>query len=228
MNTRLARIRKDLGFRTQKDFAEVLEMPWRTLQTYEQATTAIPSTFILKLKNQFNISADWLLFGVGEIFLVDSPKKIEFENSDFILNNLTNDEVGNALTMAYIQKIITPTFQSIDAEQNFWSEVFKGHRDRISAVFYLLRVLKDIDIISVTLQNARQILLDAIDKHTITVLEHFKFMYLSKESLLKTIEQIDDLGCFIILTNTQKITDALAPFLNTIHVNNLKINKGKQ
>lgn len=222
MNSRLALLRKTLGFRTQKDFAEVLDMPWRTLQSYEQATTSIPSTFIFKLKNQFNISANWLLFGKGEMFLTQNSQKLEFENSTLILENLTQEEIESALTTAYIQKSIYPIFKDIGAEKSFWKELIEGHRDRISAVFYLLRALKNIEIDTITVQNARQVLINTIDTHMVTLIEHCKFMYLTKDSLMQTIDKIDDLGCFIILTNAQKITEALSPFLTSAHLKDLK------
>ena len=227
MNTRLALFRKTLSFRTQKDFAEVLDMPWRTLQSYEQGTTSVPSTFIVKLKNKFNISADWLLFGKGEMFLVQNSQKIEFENSILILENLTQEEIKSALTTAYIQKTIYPIFKDIGAEKSFWKELIEGHRDRISAVFYLLRVLKDMKINTITVQNARQVLIDIIDTHMVTLIEQFKFMYLTKDMLMQTIDKIDDLGCFIILTNSQKITEALSPFLTSAHLKDLRKKEGK-
>lgn len=227
MNTRLALLRKTLGFRTQKDFAEVLDMPWRTLQSYEQATTSVPSTFILKLKNQFNISADWLLSEEGDMFIQPYLPKIEFENSELILQNLTKSEIESALVSAYIQKTIYPIFKDIGAEKSFWKELIEGHRDRISAVFYLLRALKNIEINAITVQNARQVLIDIIDAHMVTLLQHCKFMYLTKDALMQTINKIDDLGCFIILTNSQKITEALSPFLTSAHLKDLRKKEGK-
>lgn len=228
MNTRLTLLRKTLGFSSQKAFAEVLDMPWRTIQSYEQAVSYMPSTFFVKLREHFHVSADWLLSGEGEMFIQPYLSKIDFENSDLILKNLTKSEIESALVTAYIQKTIYPIFKDIGAEKSFWKELIEGHRDRISAVFYLLRALKDIEINTITVQNARQVLITIIDSHIVTLIEHCKFMYLTKDTLMETINKIDDLGCFIILTNAQKITEALSPFLKSAHVQDLQKKEGKK
>lgn len=228
MNTRLTLLRKTLGFSSQKAFAEVLEMPWRTIQSYEQAVSYMPSTFFLKLKEHFHVSADWLLSGQGEMFIHPYLSKIEFENSDLILQNLTQNEIESALVSAYINKIIVPLFQAIGIEKGFWGIIIEGHRDRIGAVFYLLRALQSVDINNVSLQNAKQVLIQVIDAHIVTLLEHFQFMYLTKDVLMETINKIDDLGCFIILTNAQKIAQALSPFLKSVHIDHLEKKQGKK
>lgn len=228
MNTRLTFLRKTLGFSSQKAFAEVLDMPWRTIQSYEQAVSYMPSTFFLKLKEHFNVSADWLLTGEGEMFIQPTSHQIKFENSDLILQNLTENEIESALVSSYINKIIVPLFQAIGIEKKFWRTVLEGHRDRIHTVFYLLRALQDVDINSISLQNAKQTLIQIIEAHIVTLRDHFKFMYLTKDVLMDTLTKIDDLGCFIILTNSQKIAEALSPFLKSAHIDHLQKKQGKK
>lgn len=228
MNTRLTLLRKTLGFSSQKAFAEVLEMPWRTIQSYEQAVSYMPSTFFIKLREHFNVSANWLLTGEGEMFINPHSQNIKFENSDLILQNLTQNEIESALVSAYIEKTIYPIFQAIGTEQGFWGTIIEGHRDRIGAVFYLLRALQDVNVNNISLQNAKQVLIQVIDAHLVTLLEHFQFMYLSKDVLMETISKIDDLGCFIILTNAQKIAQALSPFLKSVHIDHLEKKQGKK
>ena len=228
MNTRLTFLRKTLGFPSQKAFAEILKMPWRTIQSYEQAVSYMPSTFFLKLREHFNVSADWLLSGEGEMFIQSNLKNIKFENSDLILENLTNNEIESALVTAYIEKTIYPIFQAIGVEKGFWGAIIEGHRDRIGAVFYLLRALQDVDINSISLQNAKQTLIQIIDAHIVSLRDHFQFMYLNKDTLMETLNKIDDLGCFIILTNAQKIADALSPFLKSVHIDHLQKKQGKK
>lgn len=228
MNTRLTFLRKTLGFPSQKAFAEILKMPWRTIQSYEQAVSYMPSTFFLKLREHFNVSADWLLTGEGEMFIQSNLKNIKFENSDLILENLTQNEIESALVTAYIQKTIYPIFQAIGVEKGFWGAIIEGHRDRIGAVFYLLRALQDVEINSISLQNARQMLTQIIDAHIVSLRDHFQFMYLTKDILMETINKIDDLGCFIILTNSQKIAEALSPFLKSVHIDHLQKKQGKK
>lgn len=228
MNSRLTLLRKTLGFSSQKSFAEVLGMPWRTIQVYEQAVSYMPSPFFVKLKEHFNVSIDWLLSGEGKMFMQQLSPTIQFENSDLILNSLSENEIESALVTAYIQKTIYPIFQAIGIEQGFWGSIIEGHRDRIGAVFYLLRALQNVDVHSISLQNAKQVLIQVIDAHIVTLRDHFQFMYLTKDTLMDTINKIDDLGCFIILSNSQKIADALSPFLKSVHIDHLEKKQGKK
>lgn len=228
MNTRLTLVRKTLGFSSQKAFAEILGIPWRTIQSYEQAVSYMPSTFFMKLKEYFNVSADWLLTGEGEMFIQPHFAKIKFENSNLILENLTQNEIESALVTAYIEKTIYPIFQAIGVEKGFWGAIIEGHRDRIGAIFYLLRALQDVEINSISLQNAKQTLIQIIEAHIVTLRDHFQFMYLTKDILMETINKIDDLGCFIILTNSQKIAEALSPFLKSVHIDHLQKKQGKK
>lgn len=73
INKRLIEVRKELHFSTQKDFAQVLEMPFRTLQNYEQGNSVIPHTFLQNLYVKFNVSPNWLLLGLGDIFVDGVP-----------------------------------------------------------------------------------------------------------------------------------------------------------
>jgi hypothetical protein len=182
----------------------------------------MPSTFFLKLKEHFNVSIDWLLSGEGKMFMQQLSPAIQFENSDLILKSLSENEIESALVTAYIQKTIYPIFQAIGTEQGFWGAIIEGHRDRIGAVFYLLRALQNVDVNNISLQNAKQVLIQVIDAHIVTLLDHFQFMYLTKDALMQTIDKIDNLGCFIILTNAQKIAQALSPFLKSVHIENLQ------
>ena len=67
---RIKEIREKLGFKNQNDFAETLNIPFRTYQSYEQGQVkAIPHTFIEKMHSKYNVSCKWLLFGKGNMFI---------------------------------------------------------------------------------------------------------------------------------------------------------------
>lgn len=221
MNNRLTQLRRTLSFKSQKAFGEAINVPWRTIQVYEQGVSYMPSSFFLKLRENFNVSVDWLLTGQGEMFFEKNPVKITFENSDLIFQNLTQDEIKDALITTYVKKVIYPIFRDITAEQTFWEKVFEEQKDRISTVFYLLRSLKNIDKKDITPSNSKEILKRTIQEFALTFNEKREFMFVGKESLFDTVQKIDDLGCYIILTNSQKIAEVLSVFLNSTHLNNL-------
>lgn len=52
----------------------------------------------------------------------------------------------------------------------------------------------------------------------ITLKDHIQYIYLNKENLLKAIDELDDIGCFLILSNAPKIAEALSSFLKNVHL----------
>jgi len=219
MNERLITLRKTLGFKSQKDFAEILDMPARTIQAYEQGTSPnIPSSFLQKLMEQFGISADWLLLGRGDMFAKNNFIIKSFENCELLYDELNNEEIYNALVGAYIEKKITPLFRDLGAEKSFWKQMVYGHRDRIGAIFILLRTLQESPLNEITVNNAKETLKTIVEKHMMTLKDHIQYVYLNKENLLKAIDELDDIGCFLILSNAPKIAEALSPFLKNVHI----------
>ena len=67
-------VRKELGF-TQKQFAFRLEIPIGTLRKYEQDLTQdIPSSFLRRLWEQFQVNPLWILGGRGPMLLAAHGK----------------------------------------------------------------------------------------------------------------------------------------------------------
>lgn len=228
MNERLIELRKALGFKSQKDFAQVLDMPTRTLQAYEQGTSPIiPSTLIQKLMEKFDISVEWLLFGRGDMFVKNNFIIKNFENSQFLYDRLNDEDIQNALISAYVDKTIMPLIRDIGAEKPFWKKALEGHRDRISAVFYLLSALSHVKIEYIQVADAKNTLKNTIEEYTLTVGEKIKFTFIGKDSLFQTIEKLDDVGCYLILKNADVIAEALSPFIKSAHLEFIKSKKEK-
>lgn len=228
MNERLIELRKALGFKSQKDFAEVLDMPTRTLQAYEQGTSPIiPSTLIQKLMLKFDASAEWLLLGHGDMFAKNNFIIKNFENSQFLYDQLNDEDIQNALISAYVDKTIMPLIRDIGAEKPFWKKALEGHRDRISAVFYLLSALSHVKIEDIQVADAKNTLKNTIEEYTLTVGEKIKFTFIGKDSLFQTIEKLDDVGCYLILKNADVIAQALSPFIKSAHLEFIKSKKEK-
>ena len=79
---RIKEIRENLGFTRQDDFANAIDVPFRTYQSYEQGQVkVIPHTFIEKLNKQYNVSFEWLLTGTGSMFVDKKQKEFSTINS---------------------------------------------------------------------------------------------------------------------------------------------------
>ena len=60
---RLQKVRRLIGFDTQKEIAQKVGLHWRTIQTYEQGKfKKIPTDYIDKLQEQFNVWQWTLLY----------------------------------------------------------------------------------------------------------------------------------------------------------------------
>jgi SOS-response transcriptional repressor LexA len=90
--SRLKEIRKYKSF-VQKEFANILGVSQGTLSDLEKNKTAPSFQTLQKLKNRFaDISSDWLLTGVGEMFITDS--EIISSESNQILHVVSDIAAG--------------------------------------------------------------------------------------------------------------------------------------
>lgn len=79
----IRRIREVVGL-NQTTFANALDIPRTTLINYEKGM-ALPSDLLLKLKEKWGVSIDWLLTGEGEMFLPGKdPRKPQEAKSDTV------------------------------------------------------------------------------------------------------------------------------------------------
>lgn len=207
---------------SKKDFCKIIEVSEPAYQNYLQKKRDLPLSIIYSLSTKYNISSNWLISNVEPMFLINNIDKLSFEQHEVILESLSKNEIAESLYFTYIEKNILPVFRDLGDEKPLWRKIINGHRDRIGAIFYLLRSLQDVNNNeNITYENARNLLLNAINEHIVTLHDHFKFVYLSKDEVIKAIEKIDDMGCYIILKNSKMIFEALSPFLKSIHLNDL-------
>lgn len=109
ISSRLKEVREKLGYKNQSDFAKVLNISFRTLQTYEQGVVKnIPHTLIIKLYEDFNVSPIWLLFGDGDMILnKDTPV-------DYIINHIVNKtdiNYNNSMELLKYFNLLSPKQQ---------------------------------------------------------------------------------------------------------------------
>jgi len=218
---RVENVRSDLKL-SKKDFCKIIEVSEPAYQNYLQKKRDLPLSIIYNLSSKLHISANWLINNIEPIFLMNNINKLSFEQHEVILESLSKSEIAESLYFTYIEKNILPVFRDLGDEKPLWRKIINGHRDRIGAIFYLLRSLQNINNNeNITYENARNLLLNAINEHIVTLYDHFKFVYLSKDEVINAIEKIDDMGCYIILKNSKMIFEALSPFLKSIHLNDL-------
>ncbi len=91
---KIVEVRKKIGFATQKEFANAIDVPFRTLQTYEQGTSVIPHTFFQKLYNKFDIDISVFF---SEYNVLQIGKALDENKIDKVTLEIVNEQYNKAL-----------------------------------------------------------------------------------------------------------------------------------
>ena len=94
---RIKNLRKNMNV-TAKDFADILQIPLRTVGSYERNEAQPSPKFFNALIDIYNININWLLTGDGNVFLNEQNKIdesfISLLKSKF---NLSDDEIAGLI-----------------------------------------------------------------------------------------------------------------------------------
>lgn len=101
MHLRLEEVRNNEGL-TKKEFAKKLDITEQAYQNYSNGKRIIPTDVALKVKQSFNISLDWLLFGDNEKLninyekeLLKTIKKLKKEDIQYLYHVAKSKELEN-------------------------------------------------------------------------------------------------------------------------------------
>jgi transcriptional regulator with XRE-family HTH domain len=233
---RIKTVRKVLGFKNRDDFAVSLDIPFSTLRAYEQGKIEhIPLSFFKKIHEIHGISLEWLLSGKGDIMDNssidhDNPLSEIFYRALEISSNNDSSEKLKLLLENFIDtesslNIIRPKLKSLKGYDLFSTiaEMWHGKGERMSIVF-----MEFIDNLTDTLsknlshENAKNDLLLSLDGFHKPLLKQVQGLSFSwendKNNLKEWIEKnLDNLDCYIILSNLQTIKDSLHKQLNILN-----------
>lgn len=92
MNNRFKQIRKVLNM-TQEDFGKALERTKRSIIFYEKGERSIDIPVITLLKEKFNVNAEWLIFGIGSMFLEEKKDDSKYQWLINTLDKLPEEDV---------------------------------------------------------------------------------------------------------------------------------------
>ena len=76
MHTRIKKLRNVLHL-TQAEFADRIGVKRNTVATYEMGRSVPSESAISLICREFRVNEEWLRYGIGEMFLVDSSDEIE-------------------------------------------------------------------------------------------------------------------------------------------------------
>lgn len=136
------------------------------------------------------------------------------------------DELENTIANFLALNIIKDKFQNMNKEMTFYNYILSGYKKRISNIILLSKVLSNSKI-DVTIENAKEKLLELINSYKIELLKDKILHGLnneSKDNLENWIDMnIDDIEAFVILKNIPIILKYLTENINYLNKLDLKI-----
>lgn len=108
---RLTQLRKENGYSTRNEFAELLKIPSTTLRNYETDVREPGHSFLVKISELFDVSVDYLL-GITEERERTSPYNLKTSEMKHIEKYRNLDEIGQK-TVDYILDSETTRTQNI-------------------------------------------------------------------------------------------------------------------
>lgn len=136
------------------------------------------------------------------------------------------DELENTIANFLALNIIKDKFQNMNKEMTFYNYILSGYKKRISNIILLSKVLSNSKI-DVTIENAKEKLLELINAYKIELLKDKILHGLnneSKDNLVNWIDMnVDDIEAFVILKNIPIILKYLTENINYLNKLDLKI-----
>ncbi|MBN6075518.1 XRE family transcriptional regulator [Aggregatibacter actinomycetemcomitans] len=76
IGARIKQLQKDLGYSSAEKFAEVLEKTTASrLSDVIRGKQKLPDDLMFELITKFNVNANWIIAGVGDVFIGKIPEK---------------------------------------------------------------------------------------------------------------------------------------------------------
>jgi transcriptional regulator with XRE-family HTH domain len=203
---KIDKIRQTFGI-TKKDFCDFLGIKYDTYRKYKVGDRLISTEVLLKISKSFNISIDYIL---DSNF---SPDEIEIglwlkQASNTIDKNSRDDFLNTIKRYTLVQRL---NYSSPHSEKTFWEKIlYNPNEETIRA---LSLVLQSIDKENITLENAKQTLINAVNDYynNLSIGEKiFTTIFTSeKKYLLEYIYTLFDNDCKIIIENSDFIVNDL-------------------
>ena len=100
---RITELRKENGYNTRNEFAEILGIPSTTLRNYETGVREPGHTFLKKVSEFFNVSVDYLLCLTDDKKVLNSFQ-LQTSEKDMIIKYRKLDTYGQDMVNIVLQK----------------------------------------------------------------------------------------------------------------------------
>ncbi|EXI62207.1 helix-turn-helix transcriptional regulator [Mannheimia granulomatis] len=88
IGARIKQLQKELGYSSAEKFAEVLEKTTASrLSDVIRGKQKLPDDLMFELITKFNVNANWIIAGVGEIFIGNIPENALTKQEQVLLDD---------------------------------------------------------------------------------------------------------------------------------------------
>lgn len=212
-----------------KLLSELMENTPETIRNWKKQ-----NKLIIQLFNKYFDDEDIIEF-------LDKGKISKFENKLKEKNDEIRDlffktydeakEIGNEVKLKAVienfnlMKSIEMKFRDMYNEEKFFSYILNGYSNKISNVILLAKILKESKI-KPNLETAKEYLLNLLDNYELKLMEDRVTHLLTnkKKNILKlwVEEELDDIACYIILSNIPEVMEILEKHVNPLNKEILK------
>lgn len=232
---RIKNLREFLKIPSQKEFSEVLDIPFRTLQSYEQNKVSIPHTFFIKLIDRFNISVDWVLTGRGAMIDAFAQNHVPDRTKSYLLeavkaSDCNPQEIDSILAKYILSKHLQP-LREIRNSQGLWDRLFFNRFQNIGYMRILTRALIEAketyknEVFSV--ENSKRILKQIVNDYELRLAKDKINNLISektRQELLAWIdEELNDIACLMMLADLDVAITAIKETLDKIDQISIKL-----
>ncbi|ANF62140.1 hypothetical protein A6037_05140 [[Haemophilus] ducreyi] len=86
-NEKFKRLITALGFASVKEFAESLDISQTRIADVMRGKQKVPEDLLLKLISQYHVNANWLIAGVGDMFIGNIPESVLTQQEQLLLDD---------------------------------------------------------------------------------------------------------------------------------------------
>lgn len=88
IGARIKQLQKELGYSSAEKFAEVLEKTTASrLSDVIRGKQKLPDDLMFELITKFNVNANWIIAGVGDVFIGNIPKNVLTKQEQILLDD---------------------------------------------------------------------------------------------------------------------------------------------
>lgn len=227
LGQRIYKVRSESGL-TQDEFAKKIEVSKRTLIDYEKSESEPKASTLIKISDIFNVSISWLLTEDGYMMAqndnIDIPKTTKLLFHEAIKISEFNPNMLDEVLTEYILSNSLRKIKEIQRSEGFWNRLLLNRWQTIGYLRILTRSIIEAKEAykneTFTIDNSKKILKQIISTYELRLIKD-KINNVINEKTRKELldwidEELDDIACFVMLSDFDMAIEAIKKTLDKV------------